>query len=76
MSDDTNPTPATKWLRIREAAPYAKRGPRTLRQAIKRGELRAAQVGGRGEYLTTQSWIDDWLESLARPVLVSRRMMR
>ena len=65
----------TPWLRLKtEGAAYAKRGGRFLTGEVKAGRLRACRVGGRGELLTRREWIDEWLESLATPVMVSPRM--
>jgi len=66
--------PTSPWLRVKtEGAAYAKRGPRFLMREIKAGRLRAARVGGRGEYLTTRQWIDAWFENLATPVVINVR---
>lgn len=70
MSDTVLTTP---WMNLTEAGAYAKRGRRFMAREIQAGRLRAARVGGRGEYVTRHEWIDAWLEDLARPVLVSRR---
>ena len=35
--------------------------------------LRAAQIGGRREYLTTNEWVDEYAESQVIPVPVRRR---
>lgn len=72
MSDDV----VTPWMVTKESADYSRRSPRILRRAVKNGELRAARIGGRGELMFRKEWLDEWIESLARPVLVSRRMMR
>jgi hypothetical protein len=65
---------STPWLKLRtEGAAYAKRGGRFLAREAQAGRLRAAQVGGRGEYLTRREWIDEWLTELARPVPVTSR---
>ena len=66
-------TAATPWMNLAEAGAYAKRGRRFLAREIKAGRLRAARVGGRGEYITRPEWIDSWLEDLACPVMVVRR---
>lgn len=63
---------STPWLNLAEGGAYAKRGRRFLAREIKAGRLRAARVGGRGEYLTRAEWIDQWLEDLAMPVMVRR----
>jgi hypothetical protein len=66
-------TETSPWMTLKEAGRYARRGPRFLAREIKAGRLRAARVGGRGEYLTRGPWVDQWLEDLATPVLVSGR---
>ena len=67
------PQPSTPWMNLGEAAAYAKRGRRFLAREVQQGRLRAARIGGRGEYLTKATWINEWIEDLARPVLVGRR---
>ena len=68
---------SSPWMKLRtEGAAYARRGGRFLAREVKAGRLRAARVGGRGELMTRTEWIDEWLEDLARPVLVSRRAVR
>jgi hypothetical protein len=63
----------TPWINLQEAGSYAKRGRRFLAREIQAGRLRAARVGGRGEYLTRREWLDSWIEDLARPVMVGGR---
>jgi hypothetical protein len=65
-------------MNLVEAAGYANRGKRFLAREIQAGRLRAARVGGRREYFTTQRWIDEWFEAHARPVEVIplRRQVR
>jgi hypothetical protein len=65
---------ASPWMKLRtEGAAYAKRSGRFLSGEVKAGRLRAARIGGRGEYLTRAEWLDQWIEDQARPVLVSVR---
>ena len=59
---------ATPWLRIQEAAAYARCGRKLLYREIAAGRLRAARVGGRREIRLRQQWIDDWLEATTRIV--------
>lgn len=59
------------WLNLKEAAVYARRAPRFLARQIRDGRLRAARVGGRGEFCLRREWIDEWLEGLSRPIHVS-----
>jgi excisionase family DNA binding protein len=58
----------TPWLRIKEAAAYARCGRKLLYREIAAGRLRAARVGGRREIRLRQQWIDDWLEATTRIV--------
>jgi excisionase family DNA binding protein len=53
----------TPWLRIGEAAQYAKCGRKLLYRAVAAGRLRAARVGGRREIRTRREWLDEWLEA-------------
>lgn len=69
--------PSTPWMSLKASARYAdpggRRSPRFLAREIKAGRLRAARVGGRGEYVLKAGWIDAWLEGLATPVPASFR---
>jgi len=67
-------TPSSSpWMNLAEAAEYARRGRRSLAREIKAGRLKAARVGGRGEYLTRAAWVDDWLTGLSTEVMVVPR---
>lgn len=63
------------WLNLQQAA--ARLGPnrskRFLAKEIKAGRLRAARIGGRGEYVIKAEWVDEYLESMAAPVMVHVR---
>jgi excisionase family DNA binding protein len=59
-------------MTLSAAASYTKRGRRFLAREIQAGRLRAARVGGRGEYLTRSEWLDAWIEDLAKPIIVRR----
>jgi excisionase family DNA binding protein len=61
------------WLTLTDAADYVRRGPRFVRAEVMAGRLRAARIGGRQEILTRREWLDEWVEELARPVMVSPR---
>ena len=63
------------WLKVtsREAGAYARRSGRALRQAVKAGKLRAARVGGKGEYLTTRAWLDEMIAGEAVVVTMPAR---
>ena len=56
-----NPPIETPWLTIREAAAYARRGPRQIRRAVHDGRLRAAIVGERKQILTRREWLDQMI---------------
>ena len=63
----------TKWMNAKEGAAYlpGKRSPRFVMREIKAGRLRGARIGGRGEIVTCDQWLDEWVEQQAAPVLVS-----
>ena len=56
----------TPWLRVDEAAAYARRGRKLIYREIGAGRLRAARGGGRCEIRTRREWLDAWLEDTAR----------
>jgi excisionase family DNA binding protein len=51
------------WLRIGEAAQYARCGRKLLYREVAAGRLRAARVGGRREIRTRREWLDEWLQA-------------
>lgn len=59
---------ATPWLRIQDAASYARCGRKLLYREIAAGRLRAARVGGRRELRLRREWLDAWLEATVRVV--------
>jgi excisionase family DNA binding protein len=61
------------WLRLAEGAARLQVHEATLRRAIKRGQLRAARVGGRKSIRLRASWLDAWLESSTTPIEVVKR---
>lgn len=65
--------PSTPWRTLAGAAERAHRGKRFLSQEVKAGRLRAARIGGRGELLFRDEWIDQWIEDQATPVIVNVR---
>ena len=67
MADAVSTSP---WLPLRQAAIYAGRSRRFLAREIRSGRLKAARIGGRGEYMLRAEWIDQWIESQAQPVAV------
>jgi excisionase family DNA binding protein len=52
------------WLDIATAALYSKCGAKTLRAAIKRGELKAARVQRR-KIIIKREWLDTFLSAAA-----------
>jgi hypothetical protein len=63
----------TDWKTLKQAGAYLSRSPRFVGREIKAGRLRAARIGGRGEYLTCDRWLDEYVEAQARPIEVVRR---
>lgn len=61
-----------RWLRLAEGAARLQVHEATLRRAIKRGQLRAARVGGRKSIRLRASWCDEWLEQTSTPIEVKR----
>jgi excisionase family DNA binding protein len=53
----------TPWLRVGEAAEYARCGRKLLYREVAAGRLRAARVGGRREIRTRCEWLDEWLQA-------------
>jgi len=63
----------TEWKTLNQAGAYLSRSPRFLSREIRAGRLRAARIGGRGEYLTCDRWLDDFVEPASKPIEVLRR---
>ena len=61
------------WLNPQQASQYAHRHPQTLAREVRAGRLRAARVGGRGEYFYRAEWLDEWLEGQALPIVITPR---
>lgn len=64
-----------KWLTVDDAAEYARCGPKTIYAAVRRGQLRAARIGGRRELRFVTEWIDEFLLASATPVLVNNNAL-
>ena len=64
---------ATEWKTLAQAAVYLSRSKRFVGREIAAGRLRAARIGGRGEILTCDRWLDEYVETQARPIDVVRR---
>lgn len=52
---------STRWLLVTEAAEYLRMDPDTVRQLMRRGELRAVKNPGRKTWRTTTAWCDAYL---------------
>lgn len=53
------------WLTVREAGAIARVSSRRIHAAVRRGELRAACVDGRGRLVLHRVWVNRWLSQLA-----------
>jgi excisionase family DNA binding protein len=59
----------SRFLTVQEVADQMRCEHRTVRRAIKRGELEAALIGGR--WLVRESAVEAWFESRARGAVVT-----
>lgn len=64
------------WLRVSEAATYARCGKRVLYRAVVARQLKAVRLGGRRELRLRVEWVDSWLESLTREEAPEQRRDR
>lgn len=58
-----------EWISTKQAADRAQVSVKAIRNAVKRGDLRAVRVGnaGNGRSIRTRaSWVDLWLEAAAK----------
>jgi excisionase family DNA binding protein len=60
-----------EWLNVKQSADRARVCEATIRREIKAGRIRAARVGGRRSWRLRADWIDQWLETSAKPVIES-----
>jgi excisionase family DNA binding protein len=68
-----DPPVPTPWKNTVEASQRARCGLKLVYRAIKRGDLRAARLGGRrGAIRIHESWIDEWIARNATPIEVHR----
>jgi hypothetical protein len=63
---------ARTWKNAQAAAAYINKGKRFVLREVKAHRLRAARIGGRGEILTCDEWLDEWVTSQAEAVPVTR----
>jgi excisionase family DNA binding protein len=64
----SSPSP---WLTVDEARRVAKCGKKLLYGEIAAGRLRAARLGARRDIRIHETWINDWLERLAKPTEIN-----
>ena len=72
MNSVHDPTSASPWLTVREAAARARVGAKIIYREVQAGRLRAARVGGRRDLRLLASWVAAWLEATATPIEVGR----
>lgn len=63
-ADDSAP----KWKTAKQAGAYIGKGPRFIHREIRAGRLKAAKIGGRGEALICDQWLDEYVEARATPI--------
>jgi hypothetical protein len=64
----------TPWKNASQAGAYlGGRSRRFVNREIKAGKLKAAKIGGRGEYITRDEWLDEYAEQQTVPVMVTVR---
>lgn len=61
------------WKTLAEAGERVKRGKRFLAREVRENRLRAAKIGGRGEVLTRDEWIDEWVLERTTPIPITTR---
>jgi hypothetical protein len=61
------------WRSAEAAGKRINKGKRFVQREIRLGRMRGARIGGRGEYLTQDAWIDEWVEKHASPLVVPLR---
>jgi excisionase family DNA binding protein len=66
------PSIASPWLTIAEAAVYCQCSTKTLFRACAAGRLRHATIGGKRSIRVRREWLDAFLDATATPVEVRR----
>ena len=63
--------PVSPWMNATRAGVYlGGKSRRFILDKVKKGEIRAARIGGRGEILTRTEWLDEFVERQTMPVIV------
>ncbi len=57
-----------EWLTPPQCAAEGQHGVKVIYGAVKRGDLRAARIGGRRDLRIHRTWYREWLERSANPV--------
>lgn len=70
MSELPRHTPTRRWRNAKQAGERINKSPRFIVREVRAGRLRAARIGGRGEILTCDEWLDEYVERQAQPVSV------
>lgn len=60
------------WLNAETAARYVRMSRKFIYEEVKRGRMRAARLGGRGEIVTRKEWLDEYIEQRAKPIELKR----
>lgn len=69
MTGEALATTQSPWLTVPEAAGRARVGTRTIYNACKSNQLRHSKIGSRAQIRIHESWVGEWLERLATPVI-------
>lgn len=56
------------WLNAERAAEYVGMSRRFVYEEVRRGRMRAAKLGGRGEIVTRKEWLDEYIVNRAKPI--------
>ena len=60
----------TPWKNADQGGKYIAKSARFVRNEIRAGRLRGARIGGKGEILTCDQWLDEYIAERAQPVMV------
>jgi excisionase family DNA binding protein len=70
MKQTSAPSVDVTWWTLDEAAAYLRKCGRFVRLEIRAGRLKAARVGGRGDYRIRREWCDEYVERSIQPLPV------
>ena len=64
----------TRWKNATAAGLYlGNTSRRFVLREVRAGRLRAARIGGRGEVITCDEWLDEYVMNQAQPVPIRKR---